>query len=130
MNIISSVQTNIPSFNPKAAKMAVEVHAWKTEKILNSAKFQGRNSSKNKVITPKRKVEQQLLTTKQYTKFQCYSCKGGKKVQKTVNDVGRAVSRTDGQRQNIIRPVFPRASKKDMSISINLLFSAVHSNTI
>jgi predicted nucleotidyltransferase len=49
----------------------------KTEKILNFAKFQGHNSCKNQSITSKRELE--LLITKQYTKFQFYSCTDGEK---------------------------------------------------
>jgi hypothetical protein len=57
-NCKSSVQNNIPSFNPIAAKMAKKKKVWKTENFLNSSKFQGRNSCKNESITLKHVLEQ------------------------------------------------------------------------
>jgi hypothetical protein len=55
-SVTLDLQGNTPSFNPIAAKIAKKIR--KTEKICNSAKFQGHNSCKNESITPKRELEQ------------------------------------------------------------------------
>jgi hypothetical protein len=48
-----------------------------TVKFKDFSKTKGFNSEKKNSITPKHEMQLQLFSTKQYTKFQSYSCKDG-----------------------------------------------------
>jgi hypothetical protein len=51
----------------------------KKSEILLSSRGMPHNSCKNELINPKRELEQQLMTAKQYTMFQSYTYKNDKK---------------------------------------------------
>jgi hypothetical protein len=106
-NSNSWLQSNKPSFNPTAAKMAKKSpENWKKSEILLSSRGvilakinqSHRNANWNSNFWLQSNTPSFNLITVKMTP---------QKVWKTVNDHGRM----DGQCHNIIRPVFPRAYK-------------------
>jgi hypothetical protein len=108
-NSNSWLQSNIPSFNPIAAKMAKKsLENWKNMKFCCS---RGITLAKMNQSHWNVNWNSNSWLQSNTPSFNPTAVKMTKKVRKTVNDHGRTHACTDGQRQNIIRPVFRLAYK-------------------